>query len=177
MSRLAKKPLTIPEGVTVRISGDNEVTVAGPLATLTRRFPPTVVIKNEENSVRVSLRESVARTPLLGTAVSHLSNMMYGSKQPFTEKLVVEGIGFKAAVKGSELTLSLGFSHPIVFSIPKGLTVTAEKNVLTVSGADLEAVCQFAASVRLSKRPEPYKGKGVRYEGEVIRRKQGKKTV
>ena len=103
--------------------------------------------------------------------------MIAGSNKPFEKNLVVEGIGFKADVKGSTLTLSLGFTHPVIVSIPQGLVVTAEKNVIKVVGPDIETVGQFAAFVRERRKPEPYKGKGIRYENEVIRRKQGKKTV
>jgi large subunit ribosomal protein L6 len=103
--------------------------------------------------------------------------MLKGVHTPYQKKLIVEGIGFKSDVKGSDLNLALGFSHPVKVSIPAGLKVTAEKNVITVSGIDCELVGSFAAKVRALKKPEPYKGKGIRYENEVIRRKQGKKSV
>ncbi|TSC58143.1 MAG: large subunit ribosomal protein L6 [Parcubacteria group bacterium Greene0416_79] len=178
MSRLAKKPIPVPEKVEVSISADNTVTVTGPQATLTRRFPSSVSILREGGTVCVAPRgEGRESTIMLGTVVSHLTNMFAGTREPFAKTLVVEGIGFKGAVKGSELLLALGFSHPVVFPIPKTLAVTAEKNVITIRGADREVVSQFAARVRASKPPEPYKGKGIRYEGEVVRRKQGKKTT
>ena len=103
--------------------------------------------------------------------------MIQGVETPYQKKLILEGVGFKSDVKGKELQLALGFSHPVVVSIPEGLTVTAEKNNITVTGIDKELVGSFTAQVRALKKPEPYKGKGMRYEDEVIRRKQGKKTV
>ena len=114
---------------------------------------------------------------LLGTTVAHVRNMIQGSREAFVKKLIVEGIGFKADVKGAEMVLSLGFSHQIKAAIPQGLKVTSEKGIVTISGSDIEAVGAFAARIRAFKKPEPYKGKGIRYENEVIRRKQGKKTT
>ncbi len=113
----------------------------------------------------------------LGTSAAHIRNMLLGSREPFSKRLIVEGIGFKAEVRGAELVLALGFSHPVTLAIPENLKVTVEKGRITVIGADIEAVGAFAARVRSLKKPEPYKGKGIRYEHEVIRRKQGKKTV
>jgi large subunit ribosomal protein L6 len=103
--------------------------------------------------------------------------MIAGVQTPYQKKLILEGVGFKSEVKGKEIHFALGFSHPVIVKIPEGLTVTAEKNIITVSGIDKEMVGSFTASVRALKKPEPYKGKGMRYEDEVIRRKQGKKTV
>lgn len=177
MSRLAKKPIVIPEKTDVTVSGST-VTVKGPSATLSRVFHPAVRIQHENNAISVSLSGTSPKLkPLVGTTVAHIKNMIAGSGKPFEKKLVVEGIGFKAEVKAGTLTLALGFTHPVVVPIPKGLTVSVEKNVIKVSGPDIEAVGQFAAFVRARRKPEPYKGKGIRYETEVIRRKQGKKTV
>ncbi|TSC83482.1 MAG: 50S ribosomal protein L6 [Parcubacteria group bacterium Gr01-1014_17] len=177
MSRLAKKPIVIPEKTEVTVSG-SIVTVKGPNATLSRAFHPAVLIKNENNMLSVSLSGTSPKLkPLVGTTVAHIKNMIAGSGKPFEKSLVVEGIGFKADVKGNTLTLSLGFTHPVVVPIPAGLSVSAVKNVIKVVGPDIEAVGQFAAFVRARRKPEPYKGKGIRYENEVIRRKQGKKTV
>jgi len=103
--------------------------------------------------------------------------MVQGVSEGFEKKLVIEGIGFKSDIKGNELTMSLGYSHPVNMTIPANLTVTADKNIISVSGVDKEAVGEFAASIRAKKKPEPYKGKGIRYETEVIRRKQGKKAA
>ena len=103
--------------------------------------------------------------------------MLRGVETPYQKKLILEGVGFKSEIKGKELHLALGFSHPVIVAIPEGITMTAEKNNLTVTGIDKELVGSFTAAVRALKKPEPYKGKGMRYENEVIRRKQGKKTV
>ncbi|MDP3661247.1 MAG: 50S ribosomal protein L6 [bacterium] len=177
MSRLAKKPIVIPEKTDVTVSGST-VTVKGANATLSRVFHPAVRIQNENNAISVSLSGTSQKLkPLVGTTVAHIKNMIVGSNKPFEKNLVVEGIGFKADIKGNILTLSLGFTHPVLVTIPAGLTVSAVKNVIKVSGPDIEAVGQFAAFVRERRKPEPYKGKGIRYENEVIRRKQGKKTV
>ena len=177
MSRLAKKPILIPEKVDVTFSGST-MTVTGPLGTLTRPFSRLVSMKLEGKSVTVSpVNDSQEANMLLGTTVSHLKNMIKGAGEPFVKKLIIEGIGFKADIKGAEIVLSLGFSHQVKIAIPQGLKVTNEKGVLTVSGPDIEAVGSFAAKVRELRKPEPYKGKGIRYDGEVIRRKQGKKTT
>ncbi len=114
---------------------------------------------------------------LWGTYASHIRNMVSGVNTPFVKKLQIEGIGFKAELNGKNLKLALGFSHPVIVAIPEGVAAVVEKNIVTISGADKESVGQFAASVRALKKPEPYKGKGIRYEGEVVRQKQGKKAA
>jgi large subunit ribosomal protein L6 len=113
----------------------------------------------------------------VGTYASHVRNMLKGVTEGFSKKLIVEGVGYKWDVQGKTLNLALGFSHPVKVAIPEGLTVVAEKGTLTISGHDKEVIGQFAADIRALKKPEPYKGKGIRYEGEVIRRKQGKKAA
>ena len=177
MSRLAKKPISIPEKVEVTLGGDT-LTVKGPAGTLVRKFSPVISILLKEGTLEVSPKDGLLPTrQLLGTTVAHIRNMISGSKEAFVKKLIVEGIGFKAEIKGSEMVLSLGFSHPIKLPIPKDLKVTSEKGIVSISGSDIEAVGAFAAKIRSLKKPEPYKGKGIRYDGEVIRRKQGKKTT
>lgn len=176
MSRLAKKPIPIPDKAVVTLSG-NMLTVNGPAGTLVRTFHPSVSIALEEKTLRVFSQGTTEAGAHLGTSVAHIQNMLRGTHEPFMKKLIVEGIGFKAEVKGNEIVFALGFSHPVKIPLPPGLKVTAEKNIVTISGADVEKVGQFAARLRDLKRPEPYKGKGIRYEGEVIRRKQGKKTT
>lgn len=175
MSRVAKKPITIPEKTTVTVAGVT-VTVKGPLGEISRAFKPGVEFKVEGNTVVVTLHRPEDYM-LWGTYASHLKNMITGVTAGFAKKLVIEGIGFKSDVKAGKLDLSLGFSHPISVEIPKDLKVTAEKNVISVSGVSNEKVGEFASKVRALKKPEPYKGKGIRYEGEVIRRKQGKKAA
>lgn len=177
MSRLAKKPIPIPEKVDVTVGG-TVVTVKGPLGSLSRPVPNVISVVVQDKAVTVAPKNNALTTKMLvGTTVAHLRNMIRGSSEPFVKKLIVEGIGFKADVKGADMTLALGFSHPVKISIPKDLKVTSEKGVVTVSGSDIEAVGAFAARVRALKKPEPYKGKGIRYETEVVRRKQGKKTT
>ena len=177
MSRLAKKPIPIPEKVAVTVGAD-VFTVAGPVATLSRAIPSTVTLTVASGFVEVSPRSEALQAKMnLGTTVAHLKNMLRGVHEPFVKKLIVEGIGFKADVKGAEMTLSLGFSHPVKVAIPNDIKVTSEKGIVTVSGADIEAVGLFASRLRALKKPEPYKGKGIRYEAELIRRKQGKKTT
>lgn len=177
MSRIAKKPIAIPEKTDVTYA-NGTLTVKGPLGELKKEFRPEIEVKIENKEVTLTpARQSLDILALWGTYAAHLKNMLSGVNTPFVKKLVVEGIGFKSDVKGAELVMALGFSHPVKIAIPAGLKVTAEKNVITVSGIDCELVGQFAAKVRAMKKPEPYKGKGIRYEDEVIRRKQGKKSV
>lgn len=177
MSRLAKKPILIPEKVTVTVTGSH-VSVKGPLGEISRDFRPEVTITLENNTLTVAPKgTSIATKAHTGTTVAHLKNMIKGVATPFQKKLIVEGIGFKSEVKGKEIILSLGFSHQVKVVVPEGLTVTAEKNLITISGMNKESVGQFAAEIRDLKKPEPYKGKGIRYQTEVIRRKEGKKTV
>ncbi|MDO8594616.1 MAG: 50S ribosomal protein L6 [bacterium] len=177
MSRLAKKPILIPEKVEVGVSNDT-VTVKGPVGTLTRKMSSAISIVVKDGSIQISPKNDLLTTKMLvGTTVAHIRNMIAGSREAFVKKLIIEGIGFKAEIKGTEMTLSLGFSHQIKMPIPQTLKVTSEKGIVTISGGDIEAVGAFAAKIRSLKKPEPYKGKGIRYDGEVIRRKQGKKTT
>lgn len=175
MSRIGKKILAVPEKTEVKI-GDGVVSVKGPLGELSRPFKKDITITLADGKITL-VPENDEVYPLWGTYSAHLSNMIAGVHKAFQKKLIIEGIGFKSEVKGEELVLALGFSHPVKVKIPKGLKVTAEKNVLTITGIDTEMVGQFAAGVRALKKPEPYKGKGIRYEKEVVRRKQGKKTA
>ncbi len=176
MSRIGKQQLAIPAGTTVTL--DNGVcTVTGPKGTLTRELLPNVIVTIENGVVSFAPNgDDKFSVSLWGTYASHIKNMIAGVNTPFVKKLILEGVGFKSDVKGKNLELALGFSHPVIVPVPEGLTVTAEKNLITVSGINKEAVGQFTASVRAMKKPEPYKGKGFRYDDEVIRRKQGKKS-
>lgn len=177
MSRVGKQIIEIPGGVEVAKSG-NTITVKGPKGTLTREFLPVVTITIENNTITFSPTEDTPFVRALwGTYASHVKNMVMGVVTPFEKKLILEGVGFKSEVAGTNLNLALGFSHPVVVPIFTGLTVTAEKNNITISGIDKELVGLFAAKVRAMKKPEPYKGKGFRYSDEVIRRKQGKKSA
>ncbi len=177
MSRLAKRPIVVPPKTKVSVS-EQVVRVQGPKGTLTRTFNRHVSVEVGAEGVQVSPRNTtIEARASLGTYASHIKNMLQGVNEGFSKKLLIDGVGFKWEVAGKNLNLSLGFSHPVRAAIPEGLTVTVEKNMLTVVGFDKELVGQFAANIHALKKPEPYKGKGIRYEGEVIRRKQGKKAT
>ncbi len=177
MSRLGKNPIEITAGATVTVSGD-VVTIKGAKGELVRTFRPEILIEVKDNTIVLTPQgDDVFIRSLWGTVGSHVRNMMEGVTKGFEKKIILEGVGFKSAVAGSTLDLALGFSHPVKVPVPAGLTVTADKNIITISGIDKESVGQFAAYVRSLKKPEPYKGKGFRYDGEVIRRKQGKKSA
>jgi len=177
MSRTGKRPITIPAGTTVAVE-NHEIVVKGKNGTLKRPMHPNVEVAIDGATITVSPKGShrLARA-LYGTYAAHLRNMISGVTTPFTKKLQIEGIGYKAELNGKNIKFALGFSHPVIVPVPEGVTATIEKNIITIAGADKEAVGQFAASVRDLKKPEPYKGKGIRYEGEVIRMKQGKKAA
>lgn len=177
MSRIGKKPISIPEKTEVNVAG-GVVTVKGPQGTISRPFKNNIEIVVNGKEVNLTPKsESLENKALWGTYGSHIKNMIDGVNTPFVKKLILEGIGYKSEVKGTTLVLALGFSHPVNVPVPEGLKVTAEKNLITITGINKELVGEFAASVRALKKPEPYKGKGMRYEGEVIKRKQGKKTA
>ena len=177
MSRIGKQEIDIPAGVKVTQNG-NVFTVTGPKGALSKTFRDDVVITISDKVINLNIkRNDKFSQSLWGTYASHLKNMIKGVETPYQKKLILEGVGFKSEVKGKELHFALGFSHPVVVKIPEGITATAEKNNITVTGIDKELVGSFTAAVRALKKPEPYKGKGMRYEDEVIRRKQGKKTV
>ncbi|MEI6042053.1 MAG: 50S ribosomal protein L6 [bacterium] len=177
MSRIGKQIINIPEKTEV-IFNDFLLTVKGPKGTLSREIRPGFDIKVENGTATViPLKHDLQARALWGTYGSHLKNMVIGVTEQFTKKLLLEGIGYKAEVVGNQINLNLGFSHPIHVAIPEGVTVTTEKGQVIFSGCDKEAVFQLASQVRALKKPEPYKGKGFRYEGEVIKRKQGKKAA
>lgn len=177
MSRLGKKSIQIPAGTDVSVVS-SELMVKGKLGTLKRMVHPAISIVVAGGEVSVTPKEtSRLGRALWGTYAAHVRNMIAGVNTPFVKKLQVEGIGYKAELSGRQIKLAVGFSHPVILPIPEGVTATIEKNIITVSGADKEAVGEFAASVRAVRKPEPYKGKGIRYEGEVVRQKQGKKAA
>ena len=177
MSRIGKQPVVIPEGTQVTVSGD-EIAVKGKGGELRRKLHPSVSVKVTDSEVTVSpSNESREAQSLWGTFASLIQNMVQGVNEPFVKKLVVEGIGFKSNVEGKTLVLDVGFSHSVRVDIPEDLQVNAEKNEITIRGINKERVGQFAADVRKVKKPEPYKGKGIRYHDEVVRRKEGKRVV
>ncbi len=177
MSRIGKQHIAIPAGTSVTVSGAS-VTVKGKGGEVTRHFRPYVAVSVEGSEVRLEPKgETRLARSLWGTYAAHIKNMIAGVNTPFVVKLLIEGVGYKANVTGAKLQLALGFSHPVEVEIPKGVTVATDKGVMTITGIDRDQVSQFAANVRALKKPEPYKGKGIRYETEVIHRKQGKKAV
>ena len=181
MSRIGKQEIAIPEGIKITKNGE-VFTVVGPKGTLSKVFKDDVVINLSDKSITLSIkRNDKFSKSLWGTYASHIKNMITGVVTPYQKKLILEVVGFKSEVKANgankEFVFALGFSHPVVCKIPEGITATAEKNNITITGIDKELVGSFTASVRALKKPEPYKGKGMRYDTEVIRRKQGKKTV
>ena len=177
MSRIAKKPIVLPAKTEASFSG-GIFTVKGPLGTLTKVMKPHIKFVIENGTIALTpTNQSLQAKALWGTYASHIKNMIAGVNKVFEKKLIVEGIGFKADVKGKDIVLALGFSHTITMPIPADLKVTSEKNTITISGTDREKVGQFAAVIRALKKPEPYLGKGVRYSDEVVRRKQGKKAA
>ncbi|HVM59075.1 MAG TPA: 50S ribosomal protein L6 [Candidatus Paceibacterota bacterium] len=176
MSLLAKKP--IPTGKAEVSVASGVLTVKGAKATLTKRVHPSVSITVEPEGVKVTPKDSskLAKA-LIGTFASHVKNMVQGVETPYTKKLILDGVGYRMELKGKTLVLTVGFSHPVELAIPEGVAATLEKNALTLASSDKEILGQFAADVRGVKPPEPYLGKGIHYEGEVILRKQGKKAV
>lgn len=178
MSKIGKQILEIPAGTEVTMSG-SVLTVKGPKGSLSKTFlTDKIKVVIEGNTVKFELvKDDMFSRSLWGTYASHVSNMIAGVNTGYEKKLVIEGVGYKAEVAGKELVLSLGFSHLVKVPIPETLKVVAEKTAITISGIDKEEVGQFAAHIRSLKKPEPYKGKGIAYQGEVIRRKQGKKTA
>ncbi len=178
MSKVGKQILNIPAGVTVTISG-NTITVKGKLGEIKRIFDNTKIEIVIEGSTVTFKRKGTDKkaTQLWGTWAAHIKNMMKGVTEGFTKKLLVEGVGYKWEVAGKEVKLALGFSHPVVMKIPEGLTIKTDKGVMDITGFDKELVGSFAMKIRKLKEPEPYKGKGIRYSDEVIRRKQGKRSA
>jgi len=177
MSRIAKKPITIPAKTEASFA-KGVFTVKGPLGTLTKNFRDEIGFAIENGTITLTLvSDNLQARALWGTYASHIKNMLAGVNKAYEKKLVVEGIGYKADVKGKDLVLAVGFSHPVIIPIPADLKITVEKTTITVSGIDCEKVGQFAAVVRSQKKPEPYLGKGIHFIDEVIRRKQGKKAA
>jgi large subunit ribosomal protein L6 len=176
MSRVGKHPVALPSGVTAEVKGHTGA-VKGKLGNLTLSFPPEVEVKVADGKISVTpALESQRARMMWGTARNNISNMVKGVTDGFKETLEIEGVGFKAAVQGKDLVLQIGFSHEVKFAIPEGITIKAEKpTVMSVTGFDRQKVGQVAAEIRALKKPEPYKGKGIKYAGERVRRKEGKK--
>ncbi len=177
MSRIGKNPITLPSQ-TEATYAQGVFSVKGPKGALSRTFTDDVTVSIEGSSVTLApARETQLARALWGTYAAHVQNMIKGVTEGFTRALEIQGVGYRAEVKGNTLAMQLGFSHPVILPIPQGVTATVEKGVITLTGIDKEVVGQFAANVRAQKKPEPYKGKGIRYQGEFIIRKQGKKAT
>jgi len=177
MSKIGKQPVALPQGVQVTLT-NGMLNVVGPKGTLQRVFPTTLTLEMHDNEavVKPTADDELTRA-LFGTYRSHLNNMVIGVTKGYQKKLLIIGIGFRAAVKADTLELELGFSHPVHIKIPEGIKVETTKEDMTISGIDKELVGLFTAKVRALKKPEPYKGKGLRYDDEHVIRKQGKKTA
>jgi len=200
MSRVGKKPILIPEDVEVKIEavqvssefGENKkkiIKIKGPKGELSKEIRPEIGIEIKENKIFVILQTETSKQKkftagqikqtkaLWGLTRSLLANMIKGVKDGFEKKLEIEGIGYRASLSGENLEMSLGFTHPVKIKAPEGIKFLVEKNIITISGIDKELVGQTTAKIRNIKPPEPYKGKGIRYSGEVVKKKVGKKTV
>ena len=176
MSRIGRLPIAVPAGVTVEIAANNVVTVKGPKGTLTRELAPEMEIKNENGTIVVTRPNDLKRMKSLhGLTRTLINNMVIGVTEGYQKVLEINGVGYRAAKSGKKLTLNLGYSHPVEMEDPEGIeTVLEGQNKITVKGIDKEKVGQYEAEIREKRRPEPYKGKGIKYADEVIRRKVGK---
>ena len=175
MSRIGRMPIAVPAGVTVDIAENNQVTVKGPKGTLERTLPSEMDIKMEGSEVTVTRPNDLKRNKSLhGLTRTLINNMVLGVTEGYTKVLEINGVGYRASKSGNKLTLNLGYSHPVEMIDPEGLESAVEGNKITIKGIDKEKVGQYAAEIRDKRRPEPYKGKGIKYADEVIRRKVGK---
>lgn len=174
MSRIGKQPITIPAGVTVTVD-KNMVTAQGPQGTISRRVHRDISVAIADGILTCSVtRHSKQASALWGTTRAVLNNIITGVQEGFQKKLELHGVGYRAALKGSDLEMQLGFSHPVTVPAPEGISFSVQKNIITVEGADIIRVGQVTADIRAIRPPEPYKGKGIRYVGEHVRRKVGK---
>lgn len=175
MSRIGKQAIAIPSGVAVSFDGVT-VTVRGPKGELKRSIRDEIAVAVADGMVTVNPQaETRLARSLWGTYASHLKNMIVGVTDGYKKELEVVGVGYKAEMQGNQLQLRVGFSHPVLVNVPEGLQVSTKSNMITIEGFDKELVGKFAAEVRAIRKPEPYKGKGIKYSDEVVRRKQGKK--
>lgn len=174
MSRVGKLPIAIPSGVTITVDS-SEITVAGGKGTLKQFTMPDITVKQEGDELLISRANDMPKIRAKhGLMRALLNNMVVGVSQGFSKKLEINGVGYRVAMQGANLKLNLGFSHDVIFNVPAGVTAVADQNTITVSGIDKQQVGQVAAEIRALKKPEPYKGKGIKYEGERIIRKSGK---
>ena len=175
MSRIGRMPIAVPAGVTVEIAENNHVTVKGPKGSLERTLPSEMEIKLEGDVITVTRPNDLKKMKSLhGLTRTLVNNMVVGVTEGYKKVLEVNGVGYKVSKAGKTLTLNLGYSHPVVMEDPEGIESTVADNKITITGIDKEKVGQYAAEIRDKRRPEPYKGKGIKYADEVIRRKVGK---
>ena len=176
MSRIGRMPIAIPAGVTVDIAENNQVTVKGPKGTLERVLPAEMTVTKEGEEIKVSRPNDLKKMKSLhGLTRTLINNMIIGVTEGFEKRLEVNGVGYRAVKQGKKLVLSLGYSHPVEMEDPEGLEITVDgQNLIIIKGIDKEKVGQYAAEIREKRKPEPYKGKGIKYVDEVIRRKVGK---
>ena len=175
MSRIGKMPVAVPPGVTVEIEAGNFVTVKGPKGTLERKLVNDMKIEQDAGQLTVERPSELKRHKALhGLTRTLLANMVEGVTNGYTKVLEIQGVGYRAAKEGKNLNLSLGYSHPVLMTDPDGITSAVEGNKITITGIDKEKVGQYAADIRSKRPPEPYKGKGIRYQDEYVRRKAGK---
>ncbi|MFI3250161.1 MAG: 50S ribosomal protein L6 [Eubacteriales bacterium] len=176
MSRIGRAPITVPSGVEVTIAGDNTVTVKGKKGTLTRQFAPAMVITKDGDVVTVARpNDNKENRSLHGLTRTLVNNMVIGVSEGFSKELDVNGVGYRVAMEGKKLVMNLGYSHQVIVEEQDGMTIEVPNpNKIVVSGCDKQKVGQFAAEIREKRPPEPYKGKGIKYADEVIRRKAGK---
>lgn len=176
MSRIGNKAITVPSGVEVTIATGNEVTVKGPKGTLQRTFNPELGLELNENILTVSRpNEEKHIKQLHGTTRALLANMIIGVSDGYVRSLDLVGIGYRANIVGTKLTINIGYSHPVIFDVEQGITIACPTQTeIVVSGIDKQRVGEWAANIRAVRKPEPYKGKGIRYRGEIVRRKEGK---
>lgn len=177
MSRIGKKPIAIPSGVTIA-NDKGVISVKGPKGALSFEHNQEVAVKIEEGSVQVEMIGKTKKTPAIwGTTARIIENMIVGTTEGFSKQLELNGVGYRMSLAGKKINLALGFSHPVEVEVPEGLDVKIEGNVMTVAGIDKHAVGQFSANIKALKPVEPYKGKGFRYVGEIVRKKEGKKSA
>jgi large subunit ribosomal protein L6 len=174
MSRIGKLPIKLPSGVTITVD-DNEITVAGSKGTLKQFTMPGITVKQEGDEILVTrVNDEPKNRAKHGLMRSLVNNMVVGVSEGFSKKLEINGVGYRVALQGANLKFNLGFSHDVIYNVPTGVTAVTEQNTITVSGIDKQQVGQAAAEIRSLKKPEPYKGKGIKYVGERIIRKSGK---
>jgi len=177
MSRIGKQPILIPDKVEVEIQ-DNLVKTKGPLGELQLEIPRVLEIEKQDNQIVLKFKSKRSgASALWGLFRALVSNLVVGVSEGFKKELIIEGVGYRAELKDDNVVLNLGYSHPIVMQIPQGIKVEIDKSKITISGVDKQLVGQFAADIRSKRKPEPYKGKGIRYEDEHVRRKAGKRAV